>query len=213
MKPNEARMVIRKCSLTPLSNLAGFIERPLWRTSSSRVGAKCCSTSSGSWRRGGALERLISTSGFLFFHLIRFSSRSTRCRQPGNRKWRQDSAKRRGEGGEATADKQEWRDPWDCGGEAVPHTFPPAAEVVKNARLHATVHRRSTSQTLNANIEGWEQWSGGFKLRGVAPRRVLWHWGHGATVNTVKLHPADGANFTTAHLENSKENTQANFYC
>lgn len=44
MKPNEARMVIRKCSLTPLSK---FHQAPLWRTSSSRVGAKCCSTSSG----------------------------------------------------------------------------------------------------------------------------------------------------------------------
>lgn len=77
MKPNEARMVIRKCSVIPLSTLAGFIERPLWRTTSSRVGAKCWSTSSGSWRRGGALERLISTSGFLFstwlgfYHAVR----------------------------------------------------------------------------------------------------------------------------------------------
>lgn len=160
MKPNEVWMVIWKCSLRPLSTLAGFIERPLWHTLSSWVGAKCFTTNSGSWRRDGAMEHLISTSGFLFFHLIRFSSRSTRCRQPGNRKWRQDSAKRRGEGGEATADKQEWRDPWDEGDEAVPHTFPPAAKVVKNARLRATVHRRSASQTLNGNLEGWEQWSG-----------------------------------------------------
>lgn len=163
MKPNEVRMVIQKCSLTPLGTLAGFIKFPLWRTSSSGVGAKCCSTGSGSWRRGGALERLISTSGFLFFHLIRFSSRSTRCRQPGNRKWRQDSAKRGGEGGEVTADEQEWRVPWDGGDEAVPHTFQPAAKVMKNARLRATVHCRlslNADQTPNVSVEGWEQWSG-----------------------------------------------------
>lgn len=148
-------MVIRKGSLTPLSK---FHQVPSLMyfvfTSGSQVLLHQL------WRRGGALERLISTSGFLFFHLIRFSSRSTRCRQPGNRKWRQDSAKRRGEGGEATADKQEWRDPWDGGDEAVPHTVPPATEVVKNAQLHATGHQRSASQTLNANVEGWEQWSG-----------------------------------------------------
>lgn len=63
-------------ALTPLITFAGFIKRSHWRTLSSQVGLECCSTGSKSWRRGGALEHLISTSGFLFFHLIKFSSRN-----------------------------------------------------------------------------------------------------------------------------------------
>lgn len=75
MKPNEARMVISKCSLAPLNTFAGFIKHSLWHTLSSRVGQVFLRRFLKALGRGGALEHFISTSEFLFFRLIRFSWR------------------------------------------------------------------------------------------------------------------------------------------